>query len=89
MEETINRQKAEIERLQDLIEEAQQYNEAWVTDNGKLRKEAKNIKAEAVKEFAERLKATFPNREDPRCTNDDIYTLNIIDNLVKEFTEGG
>jgi hypothetical protein len=71
----INRQKKEIDEYQKHIDNDIIY--------------VKAVKAEAVKEFAERLKATFPNREDPRCTNDDIYTLNIIDNLVKEFTEGG
>ena len=46
-------------------------------------------KAEAVKEFAERLKASFPDRNDPRCTADDVFTLNYIDDLVEEMTEGG
>lgn len=89
MEETINRQKAEIERLQDLIEEAQQYNEAWVADNGKLRKEAKNIRAEAVKEFAERLKEELKGHAKVYCLGHYYYLLGFptIDNLVKEFTE--
>jgi hypothetical protein len=45
--------------LQDLIKEAQQYNEAWVEDNGKLRKEIKTLKAYTVRKmqrlFEERL----------------------------------
>lgn len=45
-------------------------------------------KSEAIKEFAEKLKATFPDRQDSRCTLDDCYTLDIIDNIVKE-TIGG
>jgi len=48
-------QNTEIERLQDLIKEAQQYNEAWVEDNGKLRKEIKTIKADAVRKMRDML----------------------------------
>lgn len=46
------------------------------------------IRAEAIKKFAERLKATFPTREDARCTLDDCYTLDIIDRIAEEMTEG-
>ena len=52
----LNRQKAEIERLRGLVEECVDSNEAWVRDNGELRNELKTAKAEAIKEFAERLK---------------------------------
>jgi hypothetical protein len=72
----IDRQKAEIERLIALLEEIQQYNEAWVADNCRLRKEAKTTIAEAVKELVEIIVADYPEME---------YYL---DNLVKEFTEG-
>ena len=38
-------------RLQDLVKELQQYNEAWVEDNGKLRLEIKRLKSEIEKVF--------------------------------------
>lgn len=47
-----------------------------------------NCQKEFLKEFAEKLKATFPDRQDSRCTLDDCYTLDIIDNLAKEMTGG-
>ena len=34
-------------------------------------------------------KVTYPPREDKKCTLDDCYTLDVIDNLVNEMTEGG
>ena len=49
--------KAEVERLQDLIKEVQQYNEAWVEDNGKLRKEIKTLKADTVRKMREKIRA--------------------------------
>ena len=72
----INRQKAEIERL-----EAENNRFA---DIGKMYSE---IRAESVKEFAERLKqkettAISCKRFEGVVSTDDI------DNLVKEFTEG-
>lgn len=45
----------ENERLQYLIKELQQYNEAWVEDNGKLRKEMKVIKTDTVWKMQDRL----------------------------------
>lgn len=75
----IKRLKAEIERLQG-------YNENLQTANVALSNEILDIRSDAIKEFAERVKATFPAREDERCTLDDCYTLDIIDNLVEEMT---
>jgi hypothetical protein len=79
----VNRQKAEIERL-----EAENNHFA---DIGKMYSE---IKAEIVKEFAERIKG-----ESGKCVVEQngheiyetkYYTINAItlDNLVKEFPEG-
>lgn len=45
----------ENNRLQNLIQEAQQYNEAWVYDNGKLRKEMKTLKADTAQKMQQRL----------------------------------
>ena len=93
----INRQKAEIERLNGAVQE-------WVDGKclsqkhllmiGKLQNEIEQAKSKAIKEFAERLKANVEgdiNR---------VYMLGSgsvghlckfkddIDNLVKEMTEG-
>jgi hypothetical protein len=69
----INRQKAEIERLQAIVDS--------FTDIGKLYSE---IKAEAIKEFAERLKAEFLG--DEQIVNIAwANAINHIDNLVKEM----
>lgn len=70
----INRQQAEIERYKDVIK--------------LLEKDVQTAKAEAVKEFAERLKAIFNfgvRVYDGKCTVDGV--VHNIDNLVKEMTE--
>lgn len=81
----INRQKAEIERLNGCVkteEEVRTIAKA-VIDVG-----VAIAKAEAIKEFAERLKEKAEYFED-----EDYYfyyvTPEDIDNLVKEMTEGG
>jgi hypothetical protein len=73
----INRQQAEIERLQKV-------NDSF-TDIGKMYSE---IKAEAIKEFAERLKNIYI--KDKRYDRPNAHTLidwlfANIDNLVKEM----
>lgn len=45
----------ENKRLQELASECQQYNEAWVEDNGKLRKHIKTIREEAVRKMKDKL----------------------------------
>ncbi len=74
----INRQKAEIIRLEDILR-------CQADGIIELNCQVAQAKSSAVKEFAERLKITFPPREDARCTLDDCYTLDIIDNLAKEM----
>ena len=72
--ETISRQDAEIERLNNNIS-------AMATT---LSNSAKETKAEAIKEFAERLKANsqwLPLTAIP----DSFVTVSNIDNLVKEM----
>lgn len=80
----INRQKAEIEKLK---------TDFQIEASNKLEKE---IKAEAIKEFAERLKNHL--RQQPKwCINRDHYR-NVgfsyddvffgIDHILKEMTEG-
>lgn len=67
----INRQKAEIEQLIEI-------NGSLFIEGEKLFRERKTIRAEAIKEFAERLKFRVYNR----------YFSILIDNLAKEMTEG-
>ena len=73
----INRQKAEIERLQNAYKQC-----AWERDI--FLDELKTAKSEAIKDFAERLK------EEATVDDDSTWWVaNIdIDNLVKEMTEG-
>lgn len=68
----INRQKAEIERLNQIAEDG------------------KKVKAEAVKEFAERLKKAIEEEwhSDIISSTEKYYEVSKLDNLVKEFTEG-
>lgn len=44
LENRVRELTEENERLRDLITELQQYNESWVEDNGKLRKEIEKLK---------------------------------------------
>lgn len=70
-EEEITRQQAEIERLKG-------YNENLQAANIVLSNEIIEIKSEAVKEFAERLKCGVPQETGViRCSD--------VDNLVKEM----
>lgn len=70
----INRQKAEIERLQEHIKHT----------NNVVKQVVEDTKSEAIKEFAKRLK------EEATVDDDSTWWVaNIdIDNLVKEMTEG-
>ena len=75
----INRQKAEIERLK---KENHQF-----ADIGKMYSE---VRAEVIKEFADRLKDAFPEgNRDAKCPSIyyDDYCY-IIDELAEEMTEG-
>lgn len=66
----INRQKAEIEKYQKHIDNDIIY--------------VKAVKAEAVKEFADKLKANILHKSYPLK----LSAVGEIDNLVKEFTGG-
>ena len=83
----INRQKAEIERYE--RENNSKFNKWKILDErtkeryADLYETAKGVvKAEAIKEFAERLKEDF-------TSNRYIVSFKRIDNLVKEMTEKG
>ncbi len=75
----INRQKAEIERLD-------KCREINVSSIATLHQELKTAKSEAIKEFAERLKKLW-SMPDGEIVCRTVYT-DEIDNLVKEMTEG-
>ena len=75
----INRQKEEIRRLKEDVDDL----EIKVEHLTVLLAEARH---EAVKEFAERLKEQHIKPEFP--WDDFTVTDGMIDNLVKEFTEG-
>ena len=85
----INRQKAEIKELNRVIKGREQLVNT-------LNKCCRQAKSEAIKEFVERLKIKVKmyNSEDVDESNliDDLLTVDetveIIDKLVKEMTEG-
>jgi len=66
----INRQKAEIEAL--------------IAGQETLQKYIVTAKAEAIKEFAERLKKNFDTYTDEEESNA-LYMINLINDLVKEM----
>lgn len=76
----IDRQKAEIERLENYIENIRCVN-ADLLDNHEI--SIKEARAEAIKEFAERLKDELKV-----STLWGLVSFDRIDNLVKEMTEG-
>lgn len=83
----INRQKAEIERLR-----KSQVKEIHIDKEfyEECQYEMKQAKSEAIKEFAERLKAKMRNCS-MYCIDEQTYYLisySLVDNLVKEMTEG-
>lgn len=92
----INRQKAEIESLKQIIDEQdkeiinlQKRIIFWRED---LNYQPEKIKSEAIKEFAERLKEEMRLDDDckydcAQCHYDCKDYIPFIDNLVKEMTE--
>ena len=79
-EEIINRQKAEIERLTNKVEELSEV----LSDTIRIR--YAEAKAEAVKEFAERLKAELEIEDSESWFEiHECVLVSEIDNLVKEM----
>ena len=76
--EEINRQDAEIERLRITVNSYKKMYE----DIQHLEMKVDKIKAEAYKEFADRLKETFPEIDWLRST---MRISSEIDNLLKEL----
>ena len=88
----INRQKAEIERLEKEIKDKEKvYNDEfclrkeWQTKCRESHKEKQITKSEAIEEFAERLKSKIWHSPEYNYINS--ITPDYIDNLVKEMTE--
>ena len=79
----INRQKAEIERLSKLALERHTHIYNLNSEIEKLRKTRySDAKAEAIKEFAERLKYKFP---DGLGAFNSFDVMEIVDDLAKEM----
>ena len=79
----INRQKAEIERLKRYDEKRD------IVLHARL---IANAKTEAIREFAENVKTAINERfsDEIQDSNSHLYLMNtLLDNLVKEMTEGG
>lgn len=86
MEDLINRQKAEIKRLREDIKAQDSSISSLLSI---VNSNYQNGRNEAIKEFAERLKAVYT--EDKRYDRPNAHTMliilfAIIDNLVKEMT---
>lgn len=72
----VNRQKAEIEKYKEYYETMEAELDSFRKDQAEVKFLKNRIRAEAIKEFAERLKEI-----------DDYVSPFDIDNLVKEMTE--
>lgn len=88
----INRQKAEIERLHSEVKEKTETIDflkdqavGWSIDFCNLKAKLNTAKAEAIKEFAERLHERLYSI--PTVYNSHFGRM--IDTIVKEMTEGG
>ena len=78
--------RAEIDRLKQNNADRVEFFSALIEAEKRKAERLKTIaEAEAIKEFARRVKATFPPREDPRCTDDDIFTLDSIDTIMNDL----
>lgn len=72
-----------LDRALDVIQHQQAEIEQLKVEKDNLVLNYKEYAMEAVKDFAERIKATFPPRD--KCTLDDCYTLDKIDEIVAEM----
>ena len=77
-DKTIETANAEIERLQSMCQTLSECRDEVLKAGVKA---VRNVKSEAIKEFAEKLKNCFA------ISGDYLDIINIIDNLVKEKTE--
>lgn len=75
----------ENEKLRNLFTEVQQYNEAWVADNGKLRQELKAAKADIVRNIRKMLECSAYTPK-PYGTGK-VVDWYEIDKITKDFLE--
>lgn len=83
----INRQKAEIERLEKARQKQAQFLGEERGQKYELLNKITNAKTEVIKEFAERLKCRSHRFKTIDRIFVDCIPLDYIDNLVKEMTE--
>ncbi len=88
IENESNRQKAEIERLTAMVEAAEDYFNPLPFKNA-FDKKIETAKAEAIKEFAERLKERADKDRSVAVNGRWVATQETIDNLVKEMAGEG
>lgn len=82
----INRQKAEIERLKDMVEAAEDHYNP-LPFKGIFDQKIAEAKNEAINEFAKRLEPKLANNKDISAVGYQSVIAD-IDSLVKETTEG-
>ena len=88
--EVIKKQEAEIERFKELVTEKQNLIEQWQDKAREFIAKNQTVKSEAIKEFAERVKALDRLDVDVsygygREHYTEAIAVNLIDNLVKEI----
>lgn len=86
----INRQQAEIERLNEKITTKDESNYYFMGQLRTAREELQTAKHEAIKEFAEKLRKKCHNyypSMDSYCVSRYAVEIADVDNLVKEMTE--
>ena len=83
----INRQQAEIKKLQEHIQKCDTVEQRADELIAQLQKELKTAKSEAVKEFAERLKEKFRDVARIDYNGKPMFIVGdaFVDNLVKEM----
>lgn len=90
LNDEINRQTAENERLKERISYLEESIDCSRKEYNRLLQKMQQVKSEAIKEFTERLKEIIYTHEN-RVDVDDVVLLTRIDNsiedLVKEMTE--
>lgn len=82
----LNRQKAEIEKYKEYYETMESELDSFRKDQASVKFLKNRIRAEAIKEFAERLRESKKQYEGTLAGW--TFTMTELDNLVKEMTEG-
>lgn len=85
----VSEQEALLERMKKLIGDTDKNCRTAINIIGRYERQFKSIKAEVVKEFAERLKDKSYLNEDLAGFEDMVVDVDDIDNLVKEMVGEG